>query len=183
MNWLAGYEIAATLHDGSRSTLLRARRLRDDCPVVLKVPKADYRDRRRMLELRREYALMQALPTEHVVRALEVEEFPDRVVLILEDFGGMSLKHLLAERRRLPVNEFLDCALKVAEALDAVHRRNIIHKDVKPHNIIINPVLGVVKLGDFSSASSKQLLLATCPSSVRGWAMPIPLLLHWLTPC
>ncbi len=154
MTLIAGYHLLATLHDGSRSTLLRARRRSDDSPVVLKIPKSDYLDRHRVLELRREYAIMRTLPGERVVRALEVEEFPDRVVLVLEDFGGTSLKHLLAERRRLPAGEFLDCALKVVEALDTVHRRNIIHKDIKPHNIIVNPASGVVKLGDFSSASS-----------------------------
>lgn len=154
MNLLAGYEMVATLHDGARSTLLRARRLRDDCPVVLKVPKSDYLDRRRMLELRREYAIMRTLPAEHVVRALEVEELADRVVLILEDFGGVSLKHLLVERRRFAADEFLSYALKLAAALDALHRRNIIHKDIKPHNVIVHPASGAVKLGDFASASS-----------------------------
>jgi predicted ATPase/signal transduction histidine kinase/tRNA A-37 threonylcarbamoyl transferase component Bud32 len=154
MNLLAGYRLEATLHDGARSTLLRAWRMKDDRSVILKVPKSDYLDRRRVLELRREYALMRALPAEYVVCALEVEEFPDRVVLVLEDFGGVSLKHLLVERRRFGADEFLDYALKLAAALDALHRGNIIHKDIKPHNVIVNPASGVLKLGDFASASS-----------------------------
>ncbi|SES71222.1 trifunctional serine/threonine-protein kinase/ATP-binding protein/sensor histidine kinase [Stigmatella erecta] len=154
MSLLAGYQLEATLHDGARSTLLRARRLRDDCPVILKVPKSDYLDRRRVLELRREYAIMRMLPAEHVVRALGVEEFPDRVVLILEDFGGMSLKHVLVEHRKLAAAEFLGYALKLAVALDEIHRRNIIHKDIKPHNVIVNTASGLLKLADFSSASS-----------------------------
>ncbi|HZI05942.1 MAG TPA: AAA family ATPase, partial [Archangium sp.] len=154
MNLSAGYQLEATLHDGARSTLLRARRLSDNRPVVLKVPKADYLDRRRVLELRREYAIMRALAEEYVVRALEVEEFPDRIVLVLEDFGGVSLKHLLVARCKLGPGEFFDYALKLAKALGEIHRRNIIHKDIKPHNIIVNTSSGVVKLADFANASS-----------------------------
>ncbi|HEY0095089.1 MAG TPA: AAA family ATPase, partial [Archangium sp.] len=146
----AGYTLHEQLHSSHRSTLFRATRLRDQRPVILKLTSSDYLDRRRTLELRREYAIARRVEGEGIVQVLGLEEFPDRAALVLEDFGGTSLRQLLDERGPLDVPTFLDFAVRISAALGHIHQHGVIHKDIKPHNIIVNPATGVVKITDFS---------------------------------
>ncbi|QRK12748.1 AAA family ATPase [Archangium violaceum] len=153
----AGYTLHQQLHASHRSTLFRATRLSDQCPVILKLTTSDYLDRRRTLELRREYAVARRVEGEGIVRVLGLEEFPDRAALVLEDFGGISLRQLLDERGPLDVTTFLDFAVRISAALGHIHHHGVIHKDIKPQNIIVNPTTGVLKLTDFSLAVGLSL--------------------------
>jgi serine/threonine protein kinase len=72
--------------------------------------------------------------------------------LILEDFDGESLRAFLSSRT-ITIKDFLTIAIQLAETLGELHQKNIIHKDIKPQNIIINSVTGLVKITDFSIAS------------------------------
>ncbi|MDY7228011.1 trifunctional serine/threonine-protein kinase/ATP-binding protein/sensor histidine kinase [Hyalangium rubrum] len=150
MSQSAGYTIHETLHESPRSTLLRATRLRDACPVILKLPGSDYLDRRRTLEIQREYAIARRVEGDGIIRVYGIEEFSDRVALVLEDIGGRSLKHLLDESGPVNVETFLDYAIRITAALGHIHRNGVIHKDVKPQNIIVNTDSGVLKIADFS---------------------------------
>ncbi|WNG21345.1 AAA family ATPase [Cystobacter fuscus] len=146
----AGYTLHQQLHASARSTIFRATRLRDQCPVILKLTASDYLDRRRTLEIRREHAIARRVQGEGIVQVLGLEEFPDRMALVLEDFGGTSLRHLLNERGPLDVSTFLDFAVRISAALGHIHHHGVIHKDIKPQNIIVNPATGVLKITDFS---------------------------------
>jgi predicted ATPase/signal transduction histidine kinase len=166
----AGYTLHEQLHSSHRSTLFRATRLRDQCPVILKLTSSDYLDRRRTLELRREYAIARRVEGDGLVRVLGLEEFPDRAALVLEDFGGISLRHLLDERGPLDVSTFLDFAVRISAALGHIHHHGVIHKDIKPHNIIVNPATGVLKITDFSLAVGLSLesVLPELPTHLAG---------------
>ncbi len=72
--------------------------------------------------------------------------------MILEDFDGKSLRVFLSSRA-IAIKEFLAIAIQLAETLGELHQKNIIHKNIKPQNIIINPATGQVKITDFSIAS------------------------------
>lgn len=146
----AGYTFHETLHESTRSMLIRATRLRDSLPVILKLPGGDYLERRRTLEIHREHAIARRVEGEGIIRVLGIEDLSDRVALVLEDFGGRSLRHLLDERGPLDVETFLDYALRISAALGHIHRAGVIHKDIKPQNIIANPNTGMVKIADFS---------------------------------
>ncbi|WP_375770783.1 AAA family ATPase [Archangium gephyra] len=166
----AGYTLHEQLHSSHRSTLFRATRLEDQCPVILKLTGSDYLDRRRTLELRREYALARRVEGEGIVQVLGLEEFPDRAALVLEDFGGISLRQLLDERGPLDVSTFLELAVRISAALGHIHQQGVIHKDIKPHNIIINPATGVVKITDFSLSVGLSLETVTpeLPTHLTG---------------
>jgi predicted ATPase/signal transduction histidine kinase/tRNA A-37 threonylcarbamoyl transferase component Bud32 len=153
----AGYTFHETIHESTRSMLVRATRLKDECPVILKLPGSDYLDRRRTLEIQREYAIARRVEGEGIIRVFGVEEFTDRAALVLEDFGGRSLHHLLQERGALEVETFLDYAIRITTALGHIHRHGVIHKDIKPQNIIVNPDLGVLKIADFSISVAMAL--------------------------
>jgi predicted ATPase/signal transduction histidine kinase len=166
-----GYTLHETLHESPRSTLIRATRLDDGCPVVLKFASGDIFDRRRILELRREYAITRRVESDGIRRPLGLEEFPGgRVALILEDFGGISLHRLLEERGPLDVETFLDFALQISMALGHIHQQGVIHKDIKPQNLIVNLEARVVKIADFSLSASIAMETATpeSPAQLQG---------------
>ncbi len=166
----AEYTFHETLHESPRSLIIRATRSTDGGAVILKLPGSDYLDRRRTLEIQREYAIARRVEGDGIIRVLGIEELSDRVALVLEDFGGKSLRHLLDERGPLGVELFLDYAVRVTAALGHIHRKGVIHKDIKPQNIIVNPDTGVVKIADFSIsvAITLETVNPENPASLTG---------------
>ena len=71
----------------------------------------------------------------------------------MEDFGGTSLNEWVGKVKQQSLQEFLEIAIALSNTLDILYRERIIHKDIKPSNILINPLTKQVKLIDFSIAS------------------------------
>ncbi len=87
-----------------------------------------------------------------MIKTYGLEAHGNTLALILEDFGGRSLNKI-AQARRLDIGAVLHVAIAVADTLGRLHSLPIIHKDIKPHNILLNPVSQEVKLIDFSLAT------------------------------
>lgn len=157
---IADYQIVTQLDENSDSLIYRAiqRRDRGDLPVILKVLKPDCFTVAGLNRYQREYEILRSLNLEGTIQAYGLEEAEGAPILVLEDFGGISLKRWLRERQAnfkggLEVGEFLDLALKITEILDEIHRHDIIHKDINPSNIVLNPQTGVLKIIDFGISS------------------------------
>jgi serine/threonine protein kinase len=105
--------------------------------------------------LKREAALIAQLHHPHICTVYETAEHQGRVCIVMERLEGTNLKlHLL--RHALKTSEIVDIALQVADALEAVHGLGIVHRDIKPGNIFIDPAR-VVKVLDFGLARRFQL--------------------------
>src|ERR1700688_1227020 len=101
--------------------------------------------------LEHEYALKGELDADWAARPIALTHYNDRMTLVLEDPGGTSLDRLLG--RPLEVSRFLRIAIPLAGALRRVHERGLIHKDIKPANILVDAASGGVWLTGFSIAS------------------------------
>ncbi|XYH93660.1 AAA family ATPase [Sorangium sp. So ce1128] len=146
------YTITESLAHGSRSTLYRAIRSADGCSVVLKVLDPQ-RSRPKDLErLKNEFEIGRLLDSTAVVKPLALETYQGMPALVLEDFGGRSLDELLGGTP-MPMDRFLPLAMAIARAVSEIHQADIVHKDVKPENILVNPASLEVKLADFGLAS------------------------------
>jgi predicted ATPase/signal transduction histidine kinase/tRNA A-37 threonylcarbamoyl transferase component Bud32 len=148
-----------TLHRGSGTTLYRALAAfseDDHRSVILKVldPR---RCRQQDLErLRHEYETGTSLDTRAIVRPLALETYQGMPALLLEDFGGQPLDRLLGASTPgtpMPVERFLDLAVRIAGAVSELHRQGVVHKDLKPGNILVHPATLEVKLGDLGLAT------------------------------
>ena len=108
------------------------------------------------------------LDEEWAVRPLELVRDGDRTVLMLEDDGGEPLDRLLVAP--LQVGHFLHLAITIAGTLGKVHRRGLIHKDIKPANILVNRTTGAVKLTGFGIASrlTRERPAPTPPEFIAG---------------
>ncbi|WP_437522042.1 AAA family ATPase [Sorangium sp. So ce726] len=144
------YRALEVLHQGADTILYRARREEDGRPVVLKVLRRDHASPRALGRLQHELEVASALDTAAIIKPYAIESFNDQAALVLEDFGGRSLDHLLDGP--MPLERFLPLALRLTAALTELHRRHVIHKDIKPQNLLCNPSTGEVKITDLGIA-------------------------------
>ena len=152
MSFIHGFQIRERLHESKRSLVLRAIRDTDGLPVVIKVLKNDYPTSAELARYRHEFDITHSLDLAGVIRSYELRRHEKTLLMVLEDFGGMSVGSLLRDRP-LSLDEFLDTAIQATVALGHVHRAQIIHKDINPSNLVINPGTGEVKIIDFGIAT------------------------------
>ncbi|MGK7926239.1 MAG: AAA family ATPase, partial [Spirulina sp.] len=149
-----GYQILTQIYESSNSSVYRAWRERDNQPVILKCLKEEYPNPSELTCYKQEYAIVQSLNLDGVIRAYELKPYKQTLVIIFEDFGAVSLKDLTNQRRDahkglLSLQEFLGMGIRIAEILGSIHKENIIHKDINPANIVVNPETGQIKIIDF----------------------------------
>ncbi|WP_437275218.1 AAA family ATPase [Sorangium sp. So ce375] len=144
------YVVIEVLHDGPETILYRARREADGRPVVLKVLRRDHASPRALGRLRHEHDVARAIDTTAIVKAYGIEAFRDQMTLVLEDFGGRSLDRLI--QGPMPLDRFFPLARRLAGALAELHRHRVVHRDIKPQNLLYNPDTGEVKITDLGIA-------------------------------
>src|SRR5579872_5553694 len=104
--------------------------------TVLAVLPAEHAPSASLDRLAHEYALKDQLDSAWAMRPLELERHGGRPVLLLDDRGGEPLERLLGAP--MEIARFLQLAIGIATALSKVHRRGLVHKDVKPAHILVN---------------------------------------------
>jgi predicted ATPase/signal transduction histidine kinase/GAF domain-containing protein len=149
---IAGYEIIEQLYCGSRTQVYRAIREGDRQLVVIKLLKRQYPSFSELVQFRNQYAIAKNLDISSIIKPYSLESHHNGFALIMEDFGGISLRQF-TQRRPLSLEEFLPIALQLIDTLHQLHQQRVIHKDVKPANILIHPETRKIKLIDFSIAS------------------------------
>ncbi|MEW5854789.1 MAG: AAA family ATPase [Myxococcota bacterium] len=118
--------------------------------------------------LKSEYELGRMLDTRAVVKPLALDAYQGMPTLVMEDFGGQSLDQFLGAA--MDVELFLRLAVEIASAVAEIHQHDVIHRDIKPQNIVVNLATGEVKITDLGSASrlprDRQLLPS--PEQMEG---------------
>ncbi|MBN3906992.1 MAG: AAA family ATPase [Nostoc sp. NMS1] len=149
---IAGYQIIEQLYSGSRTQVYRAERECDRQPVVIKLLKREYPSFSELVQFRNQYAIAKNLDISSIIKPYSLEPHHNGYALVMEDFGGISLRQF-TQRRPLNLEEFLPIALHLIDTLHQLHQQRVIHKDIKPANILIHPETRKIKLIDFSIAS------------------------------
>ncbi|WP_437617414.1 trifunctional serine/threonine-protein kinase/ATP-binding protein/sensor histidine kinase [Sorangium sp. So ce1151] len=152
MSTLFDCDVHEILHVGKHTAVYRARRRADDVPVVLKVLEEVHPSPRRLAALRHEHALLRQCASADVVRTFGVAEDQGRFGIVMEDFGGVALK-ATGLAGKLTTEEFLEMAIRIAEAVEGVHHRRVVHKDINPSNLLVHPGSRQIKLIDFGIAT------------------------------
>jgi histidine kinase len=165
---LPGYKITTSISDGLNTSVYRGIRHSDEEPVIIKILKAEFPTLEQITRLKNEYKITQHLHADSIVKYYSLETYQNRLALISEDFGGNSLGQIIS--KKLDLTAFLNIGIQLASALNSLHQNGIIHKDIKPSNIIINLETGIVKLTDFSIASrlSKETPQINSANLVEG---------------
>jgi serine/threonine protein kinase len=148
------YDLTEVIHQGANTVVYRGTSQTSGA-IILKILKSPAVEA--VASIKHEYSIAKNLEHDNIVKVLKLELHDKYPALVLEDFGGLSLKQFLGKQKKLSISDFLAIAVQLAQALVYVHTSGIIHRDIKGANIIINPQTGVVKLTDFSIAKSDAL--------------------------
>ena len=190
---IPGYCISEEIYNGSRTLVYRGYRKTDLLRVVIKLLKNPYPSFSELLWFRNQYTIAKNLNSPLIIQTYSLEQYQNGYVLVMEDFGGISLKEwgvksrlamsvaerewACRERSQTGVEiqvesliEFLEIAIALCNTLDILYHSRIIHKDIKPANILINPETKQVKLIDFSIASllSRETQTLINPNVLEG---------------
>ncbi|MGD1703616.1 trifunctional serine/threonine-protein kinase/ATP-binding protein/sensor histidine kinase [Dapis sp. BLCC M229] len=146
---LPNYNIIQQIYTGSRTTVYRGLNTINKQPVVIKVLNKEYPTFSELLQFRHQYTITKNLNLSGIVKPISLEKYGNGYALIMEDIGAVSLKTYLTHQK-LNLPNFLLLAISIVEIIEDLYHHQIIHKDIKPSNIVINPETKDVKLIDFS---------------------------------
>ncbi len=146
------YRIEKVIHNGLYTQIHLATRLSDNTPVILKSPNPEVISDSTLQKLRNEFNLLNAMNSPNTIKAIQLLEDDGEITIVLEYFEAETVAEYI-ENSPYNLLERLQIAIAISEALAEVHQKNIIHKDIKPQNILINKKREI-KLIDFSSSTS-----------------------------
>jgi predicted ATPase/signal transduction histidine kinase len=149
---LSGYQFDRVLYTGTRTLVYRGQRESDNQSVVIKFLRNEYPTFSELLQFRNQYTIAKNLNIPGIIRPESLEPYGNSYALVMEDGGGISLREY-SHTHTLELTEVLVIALQLANILHNLHANRVIHKDIKPANILIHPDTKQVKLIDFSIAS------------------------------
>jgi eukaryotic-like serine/threonine-protein kinase len=148
------YRLDAQVGAGGMSTVYRAFDITLERPVAIKLLHREIAaDSDQIERFRREARAVAQLSHPHIVTVIDAGEDDGRPYIVFEFVEGETLKQRIKRLGRLPVDEAVAYAIEIARALGAAHSRNIVHRDVKPQNVLIDAE-GSAKVTDFGIARS-----------------------------
>ncbi|MCC5897785.1 MAG: AAA family ATPase [Phormidium sp. BM_Day4_Bin.17] len=166
---LLQYQVLETLSENATTIVYRAIEQPENTPVILKTLISEHPQVADTARLRYEYNLVCQLNLPGITQPQTLEQWQGRPLLVLEDFGGRDLSYWL-NHNHFDLEQLLSIGQKIAIALGELHQNQIIHKDIKPENIVYNPNTDQLKLIDFSIASrlSKENPHLISPNILQG---------------
>ncbi|GAE24201.1 serine/threonine protein kinase PrkC [Halalkalibacter wakoensis JCM 9140] len=169
------YQILDTIGGGGMANVYKALDVILDRHVAVKVLQPQFSDDEQFIKrFRREAQSATSLAHPNIVNIYDVGEEGNTYYIVMEYVEGQTLKELIQARGPLPVQEAIDYMVQMLLALEHSHANHIIHRDIKPHNILISQD-GVVKVTDFGIARAISAATITHTNSVMGSV-------HYLSP-
>lgn len=165
------YEIQEMIGEGAMAKVYRAFDPEINRSVAFKVLKSDFCvDEEYLSRFLREAKAAGALSHSNIVTVFDVGEIENSPYIMMELLEGKDLGDVLKERKKLSVDEVLIIALQLAKALNYAHKAGIVHRDIKPDNIIVLPDGETIKVADFGIArmDSRDEMQKTQVGSVLG---------------
>ena len=168
------YELEELVGSGGMATVYRAHDRLLERPVALKILHEQFSQDAEALErFGREARAVAQLAHPNIVTVIDRGEDAGRPYIVFEYVGGENLKQLVAREGPLPVPTVIELGLQVARALEAAHGRGVVHRDVKPQNVLLADE-GRAKVTDFGIARARGTEGMTLTGTIMGTSDYIP---------
>ncbi len=168
------YEIIKTIGEGGMANVYLANDTILDRKVAIKVLRGDLsNDEKFIRRFKREALSVSNLSHPNIVEVYDVGEEDGNYYIVMEYIEGKTLKQLLQKRGALTLNEVIDIMAQLTDGLAHAHEAYIIHRDIKPQNIMIEDN-GLVKITDFGIAMALNSTQLTQTNSVMGSVHYLP---------
>lgn len=167
---IGDYRTKKMLYSGGKTIIYEAEEMMSGRIVIVKLLKADYPTPDELKSFYHEFNIAEQLgEAPGIIKVYSIVDYKNSKAIIMEDFGARSLDKLYSGES-FDLESKLDIALKITRAIDSMHRHKIIHKDIKPQNILLNRQSGEVKLIDFglSSRLSREVQEIINPGHLEG---------------
>ena len=169
------YQILSLIGQGAMADVYRAKDKILDRVVAIKVLRSKLsEDPMVLVRFQREASAASRLSHPNVVDIYDVGEYEGMHYIVMEYIRGRTLKQLIMQRGALNFKEALDIMKQLVSAVVAAHQKNIIHRDIKPQNVLIKDD-GTIKITDFGIAVASDSVQLTLNNAVMGSA-------HYLAP-
>ena len=171
------YELIEVIGEGGMAIVYKAKDKKLNRLVAVKILKKEFSDNKDIAEkFKREATAIANLSDTNIVNVLDVghEDEGNIDYFVMEYVSGKTLKDFIVFNGKLNYTTAIEIAIQIAKALDCAHRNNIIHRDIKPQNILVTEN-GDVKVTDFGIAKSSTASTITNTTTIMGSA-------HYLSP-
>jgi predicted ATPase/signal transduction histidine kinase len=149
---LSGYQMNEKIYDGTRTLIYRGLRETDEQPVVIKFLKHEYPSFQELVQFRNQYTIAKNLELDGIVHPYTLENYQNGFAMVMEEIGADSLYHYTNDNL-LTLKDFFNVAIAIVNILEGLYKNRVIHKDIKPQNILIHPETQKIRLIDFSISS------------------------------
>src|SRR5437899_6134783 len=168
------YKLIDELGRGSFATVYIARDTKNNRIYAVKIMHVEFSDDGELLaRFQREADILSHLSDPHIVRIFDYGDESDIHYILMDYIDGQNLKyHTLTHGPMEPLRA-LDYARQISEGLDTAYKHGVVHRDIKPQNIVINSQ-DVVKITDFGLARSRETVTLTQSNVFMGTAYYIP---------
>ncbi|MEM6434908.1 MAG: protein kinase, partial [Cyanobacteria bacterium P01_D01_bin.115] len=135
---ISGYILVEQLYVGSRTAVYRAVQNADQRSVVIKVLQREHPSFGELVQFRNQYTIAKDLPIPGIIRPLSLASLENGYALVMEDWQALSLAKY-CQQHSLTLTEVLEITLQMADILHGLGQHRVVHKDIKPANILIRP--------------------------------------------
>jgi serine/threonine protein kinase len=149
---IEGFRNIQKVYDGEKTTIYRAVKDEGNLPVIIKHPSNEYFDLTVVEKLKHEFEISKKIQSNRCVKIYEFEYLNNIPVLLIEDFGGISLKHAVCSAE-LSLSGLIRLAISITEGIIDIHKSGVVHNDINPGNIIVSKDFEVVKITDYGISS------------------------------
>ncbi|MFA6940849.1 MAG: Stk1 family PASTA domain-containing Ser/Thr kinase [Clostridiaceae bacterium] len=164
------YEIIEKIGEGGMAIVYKAKDSLLNRYVAIKILKDEFAINKEFLgKFKREATAAASLSDINIVNIYDIGSDKDVNYIVMEYIKGKTLKQIIKENGLIPQDKAIKIAIQIAKALDCAHSHGIIHRDIKPHNIMINEN-GLVKVTDFGIAKAASSYTLTNTKEVIGSA-------------
>lgn len=162
------YEIIEKVGGGGMALVYKAKCRLLNRYVAIKVLRNEFtNDDEFIKKFKRESQAAASLSHPNIVNIYDTGVEDNVYYIVMEYVDGKTLKQYIREKGRLSVKETIDITIQIAEALNHAHRNHIVHRDIKPHNILITNE-GMIKVADFGIARAATSTTVTNTGNVIG---------------